>query len=86
MKRKSDIADTKRSVQGLFGKFVNVKLNRGRNKVKSFHGVVKEIHENVFVVELRDALFDRLSCSYSDVLCGEVMLSEVPSFSTNHGA
>lgn len=77
MKRKADIDAAKRSVQNLFNKSVNVKLNRGRNKVKNYHGVVKEIHENVFVVELHDALFDRLSCSYSDVLCGEVLLTEV---------
>ncbi len=86
MKRKSDIDEAKRSVQTLFGKFVNVKLNRGRNKVKNFHGVVKEIHDNVFVVELQDALFDRLSCTYCDVLCGEVALSEAACpFSTNNG-
>lgn len=86
MKRKADINEAKCKVQTLFGKSVNVKLNRGRNKVKNFRGVVKEIHENVFVVELENAIVDRISCSYSDVLCGEVALSEAHAscFSTNN--
>ena len=71
-----DAAKTK--VQSLLGKRVLVKLNKGRNKVKNYNGVVQEMHSNVFVVRLvGNALFDRISCSYTDMLCGEVALSEV---------
>ena len=71
-----DAAKTK--VQALLGKHVLVKLNKGRNKVKNYSGVVQEMHSNVFVVKVFDnAAFDRISCSYTDMLCGEVALSEV---------
>lgn len=67
-------------VKGLLGKQVSIRLNKGRNRVKHYSGVVQEMHSNVFVVKLVDnAALDRLSCSYIDLLCGEVALNEVTS-------
>ena len=78
MRSVASLDAAKTSVQNLLGKHVLVKLNKGRNKVKNYSGVVQEIHSNVFVVKLADnALFDRISCSYTDMLCGEVALSEI---------
>ncbi len=74
MKKFSDVNVAKEKVKQLLGKKVVVKLNKGRNKVKSYNGVVQEAHANVFVVELSDEIFDRISCSYTDMLCGEVSL------------
>ncbi len=79
MKRKIDVAEAKSKVQSLLGKRVVVKLNKGRNKVKNYKGVLQEAHPNVFVVELCGEVFDRISCSYTDMICGEVNLSEQPS-------
>ena len=76
MRKFSDINVAKQNVQSLLGKKVVVKLNKGRNKVKNYKGVLQEAHSNVFVVELNGELFDRISCSYTDILCGEVVLSE----------
>lgn len=77
MKRFSDVNVAKEKVRQLLGKKVLVKLNKGRNKVKSYKGVVQEAHSNVFVVELSDEIFDRISCSYTDILCGEVSLKGI---------
>lgn len=74
VKKFSDVNVAKEKVKQLLGKKVVVKLNKGRNKVKSYKGVVQEAHSNVFVVELSDEIFDRISCSYTDMLCGEVSL------------
>lgn len=74
MKKFSDVNVAKERVKQLLGQRVVVKLNRGRNKVRSYRGVVREAHSNVFVVELSGELFDRISCSYTDMLCGEVSL------------
>ncbi len=79
MKRKIDVNDAKNKVQALLGKKVVVKLNKGRNKVKHYKGVLQEAHPNVFVVELSGEVFDRISCSYTDMICGEVNISEQPS-------
>ena len=78
MKRVANLDVAKNTVQNLLGKRVRVRLNKGRNKVKNYDGVVQELHSNVFVVKLLDdALFDRISCSYIDMLCGEVALCEI---------
>ncbi len=79
MKRKIDVNDAKNKVQSLLGKKVVVRLNKGRNKVKNYKGVLQEAHSNVFVVELSGEVFDRISCSYTDMICGEVNVSEQPS-------
>lgn len=68
----------KNKVRNLLGKRVSVKLNKGRNRVRNYHGVLQEMHSNVFVVKLADnAAFDRISCTYTDMLCGEVAVSEI---------
>ncbi len=80
MRKFVKLEDAKLKVENLLGKQVNVRLNRGRNRVKNYVGVVSEAHANVFVVKLtNNALFDRISCSYTDMLCGEVMIKEVVS-------
>lgn len=61
-------------VQQLLGQSVAVRLNRGRNKIKNYTGVLSEAHSNVFVIELVDDIFDRISCSYIDLVCGELVI------------
>ncbi len=79
MKKIAGVEDAKREISSLLGKNVVVKLNRGRNRVRTYNGVVQEAHSNVFVVELHNELFDRISCSYTDLLCGEVHITESAS-------
>lgn len=79
MKGIGSLEAAKDAIHGLLGKRVNVKLNKGRNRVKNYSGVVQEMHSNVFVIKLSDeALFNCISCSYTDMLCGEVAISEAP--------
>lgn len=76
MKKTLNVDDAKQMVKQLVGRDVDVRLNRGRNKIRYYRGVVSEAHPNVFVVSLYDDLFDRISCSYVDVVCGEIALRE----------
>lgn len=77
MKKGVNLDDIKQRVGSLMGKPVSVKLNRGRNRVKNYRGVISEMHGNVFVVTLHGAgVIDRISCSYTDMLCGEVTIAE----------
>ena len=77
MRKSANLDDIKAKVDKLKGKPVSVRLNRGRNRVKNYRGVISEVHNNVFVVTLDGStVIDRISCSYSDMLCGEVTLSE----------
>ena len=74
MKKKTTLDEAKKLVQALLGKNVNLRLNKGRNRIEHHKGVVSETHANVFVVSLTDELFDRISCTYADVVCGEIKL------------
>ncbi len=62
-------------ITALKGQNVVIKLNKGRNRIKRCKGRVVEVHPNVFVVQLWEDIVDRISCSYVDVICGEVSLS-----------
>ena len=79
MKKNFGVDDAKAMVAQLLGRSVDVRLNRGRNKIKHYAGVVAEAHSNVFVIELTNEIFDRISCSYVDVVCGEIALRAHPS-------
>ena len=79
MKKSLDVDGAKQLVQRMLGRNVDVRLNRGRNRIKHYKGVVSEAHSNVFVVTLTDDIFDRISCSYIDLLCGEIALREYTS-------
>ncbi|MBQ9715792.1 MAG: Veg family protein [Clostridia bacterium] len=62
----------KQKISMLKGKDVRIRLNKGRNKIQFFKGRINEIYSSVFVVQIFDDVFDRLSCTYQDVLCGDV--------------
>lgn len=67
----------KQFVVSLLGMRVSVKHNRGRNRIKTYNGVVSEAHPNVFLITDADVPGGRLSCSYFDVLCGEITLKPI---------
>lgn len=81
--KKISVDDAKTMVRTMLGKGVDVKLNRGRNKIKHYKGVLSEMHSNVFVIQLVDELFDRISCSYIDLVCGELVIRPQPRLSTD---
>lgn len=77
MKKSVTLDSAKSYVEGLVGVKVDLKVNRGRNKIKRYKGVVSEAHPNVFVVKLDNDLFDRISCTYTDILCGSIIINSV---------
>lgn len=73
MKRKVCNLDViKEKIKELKGKDLKIRLNKGRNKIQFFNGKIDEVYSSVFVVQIYDSFFDRLSCTYQDVLCGDV--------------
>ena len=76
MKKAIDVDGAKQFILNLLGRNVDVKLNRGRNKIKHYKGVISEAHSNVFIIKLTDDIFDRISCSYIDLVCGEISMRE----------
>ncbi len=79
MKKRISVEDAKRQVAVMLGKDVSVRINRGRNRIKYCRGTVSEMHNNVFVVSLVNEIVDRMSCSYVDIVCGEIKMKETPA-------
>lgn len=75
MKKSITLDTAKNYVESLIGHNVDVKVNKGRNKIKRYKGIVSEAHPNVFVVKLDNDLFDRISCTYTDILCGQIVIN-----------
>lgn len=72
IKKVCNIDVVKEKIQELKGKDLKIRLNKGRNKIQFFKGKIDETYSSVFVVQIYDSVFDRLSCTYQDVLCGDV--------------
>ena len=61
MKKPVGIVEVKDSISALKGKMLLIRINKGRKRIIKYCG-----EKNV----------TRLSCSYSDIICGNVILSE----------
>ncbi|MBQ7602984.1 MAG: Veg family protein [Clostridia bacterium] len=66
----------KEEITKLKGKPINMHVNNGRKKIVHYEGVVENIYNSVFVVKINnDALVDKKSYSFSEVLCGDVRIA-----------
>jgi len=70
------LTQIKEEITKLKGKPVNMQVNSGRKKIVHYEGVVENIYQSVFVVKIdNDALVDKKSYSFSEVLCGDVQIA-----------
>lgn len=71
------VQDIKNKILELKGQEVKMYVNRGRRKVFKFDAVVEDVYNSVFTVKnLKQALSLTHTYSYSDILCGEVKISQ----------
>ena len=59
-------------INDYLGKEVVIKYNLGRNKYEKYHVVIKELYQNVFLVQSNSN--ERKSFSYSDVLTNTIKI------------
>ena len=72
-----NLIDIKNRILNIKGKNVDISVYRGRKKVDSYNGMVENIYPSVFTVKiLNDENLKNITCSYSDVLCGDVKIIE----------
>ncbi len=71
-KKTMDVQEIKNKILSLVGMELKVRYNKGRNRIVQYRGVITEVYPCVFVVKVRDEVFETLTCSYQEVLCGEV--------------
>ena len=61
------IDSVKSKLHHYVGESVTIKCNLGRNKYEKYHATIKELYNNVFIVEIEKYHIIK-SFSYSDVL------------------
>lgn len=77
-KKTMSISEARSSIEKLKGKLVQIKVNKGRKKVVKYRGEVTDVYPSLFTMRIDgDALLDKLSCSYSDVICGDIVLQDI---------
>lgn len=75
-KAEGNIEDAKGVVEKYLGKDLDIKYNKGRNRICHYKGRITQAYSNVFIITVYNEIFDRLSCSYTDILCGEISFKE----------
>jgi len=71
-----DLEEVKQKIKELKGKDISMSVNRGRNKFVHYEGVLEDIYHSVFVVKLlNQEKEEKLSYSFTEVLCGDVKIA-----------
>lgn len=66
--------DVKKKISALKGTSVEMNINRGRKKIDTINGIIKDVYPSVFTVKLEDSQQKIQTFSYFDVLCGNVII------------
>lgn len=80
MKKSSlTIDNIREKIDAMVGREINMQVCRGRKQVRNYSGVIENAFTRVFVVRLNqtEGISPQLTYSYSDVLCGEVVVEAV---------
>ena len=78
MKKKAVSAqEVKDNITALKGKMLQIKVNKGRKRIIKYSGTIEEVLPSLFTKNIvGEKNISHLSCSYSDVICGDVILTE----------
>lgn len=68
-----DISGIKSKILALKGAQVEMNINRGRKKIESVSGIIKDVYPSVFTVAVKESRQPLQTFSYYDVLCGNVV-------------
>ncbi len=67
----------KDNILSVKGKNIDITINKGRKRINCYCGIVENLYPSVFTVKiLNDNQLKSVTCSYSDVLCGDVKINE----------
>ena len=71
-----NIDQVKTQILSLKGREVEMNINRGRKKIETVNGVIKDVYPSVFTVAIKTQNSTIKTFSYYDVLCGNVVFCE----------
>lgn len=66
------INEIRSKLNDYIGEEVVIKYNLGRNKYEKYHVTIKELYDNVFLVELKTN--EKKAFSYSDVITNTIKI------------
>ena len=64
-------------IEELKGEQIAMQVCHGRKKIEKLVGKIEKIYPSVFVVNLENHIPKTISCSFSDVLCGDVKIKKI---------
>ena len=71
------IDEVKAYVNELTGRPLKISVNKERKKIVKYSGSILAVYPQVFTLKIADNKnVELLACSYSDVICGDIKLSE----------
>lgn len=74
-KRAMSIEEAKAFVSSYVGVPVSVHVNKGRKRIVRYEGEITELYPAVFTLKIvNEKTMDMMSCSYSDVICGDIRI------------
>ncbi len=68
------LEEVKAKIIKLKGTSVEMNINRGRKKIDTINGVIKDVYPSVFTVSVESERQNIQTFSYFDVLCGNVII------------
>lgn len=72
-----DIKSVIEEIKRLKGESVNMEIAKGRNRIEKYTGVIESVYPSIFTVKVDDDKNQlSVSYSYSDVLCGDVVIQK----------
>ena len=72
----SNVLNVIQEIEKLKGESISMEINRGRKKIEKYQGFIENIYPSIFTVNIGDGK-NSLSYSYSEVLCGDVVINKI---------
>ena len=65
-------------ISKLKGSNISMQINKGRKRIEKYQGIIENVYPSIFTVNIGDGK-NPMSYSYTEVLCGDVVISELKS-------
>ncbi len=79
-KIEKSIVDIIDSIKKLKGEMVSMQVSHGRKRVEKLVGKIENVYPSLFVVDVGEKhVPSKISCAFSEVLCGNVKVKKVLS-------
>lgn len=63
-------------IERLKGSSISMEINKGRRKIEKYQGIIENVYPSIFTVNIGEGK-NPLSYSYTEVLCGDVVINEL---------